>query len=70
MNLDMNHKCKNLICNPDFSPKKSIYWQNSKPTLNRSWIGLGFWYRNQQTFKIFDNQKCLGLKIYDFFENS
>ncbi len=48
-----------------FHPKKNVY------------IGFGFrikfytfWYRNQQKFKIFDSQKCLGLKISDFFENS
>ncbi len=27
-------------------------------------------YRNQQSFKIFDTLKLLGLKISDFFENS
>jgi hypothetical protein len=30
MNSDMNHKCKNLICNPDFSQKKVYIGRKSK----------------------------------------
>jgi len=60
-----------------FTPKKSMYWvwvpgvdpnPNPNPNPNRksksihNSILFTFWYRNQQTFKIFNAHKFLGLK--------
>ena len=49
-------------------------WQVAGFFYYRSWKGLlvkwkvlYIWYRNKQTFKIFDTQKCLGLKIFWIF---
>jgi len=60
----------NNSLDPDISPqKKSMYWvwvPNQNPKSIQI-LFYTFWYRNQQILKIFDTQKCLGLKTSDFF---
>jgi hypothetical protein len=61
----------------DISPKKkSIYWvlvpgvnpnQNPKPKSIQNLI-LYILVKKSTNLKIFDTQKCLGLKISDFFQ--
>ncbi len=66
--------------NQTFNPKKTIYWVwilgyiQTKPKLYLKFDSIHFGINTftifDKTFRIFDTQKCLGLKISDFFENS
>ena len=48
--------------NPNPKPKSICVWIKN--------LILYILQRNQQMFKFFGTQKCLGLKISDFFETS
>ena len=72
-------RCQLLTKKQTFHPQKKeiigsgfrVWTQIKSQNQNqfRIWF-YTFWCRNQQTFKMFDTQKCSDLKISDFFQNS